>query len=160
MNACVRACVRARVCVCPLLRHVCAYLFVCAYVMQTSSTPEKLADGLWNCCVPHWPAFKPHLACNLKTECASGRDEQSCPRHDACGPGGVVVKGRCYKLVQPQQPTSYYDAKATCTGLGGYVVSFNTVPEMTALLETVWQRSRFFDMHVGLTFAAPGLDPM
>nr|KAG5710814.1 hypothetical protein BaRGS_026965 [Batillaria attramentaria] len=38
--------------------------------------PKQLPDGKWNCSVPHWTQFRPHLTCNLELECAGGEDEQ------------------------------------------------------------------------------------
>ena len=107
----------------------------------------------------HWPDFQPHLACNLKTECASGEDEQGC-RHQTCGQGGFVVEGRCYVLGHPEEPLTFYEAREKCINFGGYLASFNTRSEMDAVIDTMWSRSRNFDFHVGLTFTAPNLDLM
>ena len=137
--------------------HVC--VIVCACVSQRSSTPEKLSDGRWNCTVPHWKDFKPHLACNLKTECAFGEDEQGC-RHQTCGKGGFMVQGQCYMLVHPNEPLTYYEAKEGCASLGGFLASLNNRFEKDAVLQTLWTRHRYFGCHVGLAFAAPEFGPM
>ncbi|KAL8560482.1 hypothetical protein ACOMHN_015004 [Nucella lapillus] len=45
-----------------------------------SSTPQQVLNGLWNCSVKTCPSFHHHVACNLKTECADGRDQtEHCP---------------------------------------------------------------------------------
>jgi hypothetical protein len=40
-----------------------------------SRIPEKLEDGLFNCSVNFYPAFRRHLDCNLLKECLDGQDE-------------------------------------------------------------------------------------
>ena len=41
--------------------------------------------------------LKPHLTCNLVSECEGGEDEEDCG-YSTCGQGGFVVNGTCYVL--------------------------------------------------------------
>nr|KAG5710813.1 hypothetical protein BaRGS_026964 [Batillaria attramentaria] len=57
------------------------------------AVPQQLPGGKWNCSVPHWPRFRPHLTCNLEPECASETHFQ-CPGPDLyCLPVFVRCNG-------------------------------------------------------------------
>ena len=48
--------------------------------VQMTSQPQRLtSQSLWNCSVPFWSDFRPHLVCNRHKECESGKDERECP---------------------------------------------------------------------------------
>ena len=47
-------------------------------IKQRFFTPQKVAKATWNCSVPYWTQFQPHLACNLRSECELLEDEEDC----------------------------------------------------------------------------------
>ncbi|KAL8616946.1 hypothetical protein ACOMHN_041864 [Nucella lapillus] len=118
---------------------------------KESNTPQRLSNNQWNCSTPFSPDFHPHLSCNLIVECDSGQDESTCP-HGLCEHGRFLVEGRCYLLGQPSRPLTYMEARSTCEGQGGYLISFNSKAELTAVREAVWPRNRIRDVYVGLSY--------
>ena len=63
------------------------------FVSQISRKPTRLDSGQWNCTGSEWHRFKPHLQCNLKTECEGGEDEAEC-HHKPCHNVGFLVDDR------------------------------------------------------------------
>ena len=126
---------------------------------QPDSTPEMTSKSEWNCTVDYWEDFLPHLACNLRRECAAGEDEHHC-HYQPCQTGGFTAHGGCYLLVRTEAPIPFDAARQECQQRDGYLVSFNTVVEMEAVTEAVWARSRKFDFIVGLTSAPASLQSM
>ena len=131
--------------------------------MQRERKPQRLAGAQWNCSVPHWADFKPHLACNLLVQCPGREDEAGCG-YPTCGPdrAGFVVGGTCYSLsvLQPEftpgatalRSNSYSQAVERCGRLG----SLSGAGQARRVADFLWDRTRT-EVDVGLRTCDPGL---
>ena len=131
--------------------------------MQREQRPERLSGTQWNCSVPHWEDFKPHLACNLMVQCPGREDEAGCG-YTTCGPddSGFTVGDTCYVLsvLQPDfrlgsttlEWNSYSDAVERCGRLG----SMSEAGQLRKVVDFLWERTRT-EVDVGLRTSDPGL---
>ena len=105
---------------------------------EDAAVPQRLSDGAWNCSVPHWPLFRPHVQCNLLTECAGGEDEAPCPYSSArCGPGRLSIGPSCYIYVAPAGPTSWQQASENCRSRGATLAVLKTQEEWTSVAKVL-----------------------
>ena len=57
-------------------------------IVQMTSQPKQVKEGLWNCSGPSWPDFRHHFFCNRRIDCADAEDEYDCP-YTLCADGGT-----------------------------------------------------------------------
>ncbi|XP_070175951.1 uncharacterized protein [Littorina saxatilis] len=103
-------------------------------------TPPTVRRGVFNCSVPFFPAFKQHLACNLKAECEGGEDENSdCPFTDrAACPGGVVVE------------VTWEVARRDCQKRGGDLATLTSSLQWQAFFRLASSKNLIRQMYIGL----------
>ena len=80
-------------------------------LLQVTSQPQRLSDGVWNCSVPFWSAIRFHFLCNRHRECVGGEDEQGCP-YTLCKDGGecilaVFVEDKSQEILQLYERQSF-----------------------------------------------------
>ncbi|XP_070177754.1 G-protein coupled receptor GRL101-like [Littorina saxatilis] len=135
-------------------------VLACACVIVTcvkTSLISQLPSGLWNCSVPQWTGFKPHVHCNYKTECVGAEDETDCPYTGHCPPGYISADGRCYIYVNPRGAISWLEANILCAArYGGYLASFNTREEWSGVTAALSLARSHLEFFVGLRTADPG----
>ena len=129
---------------------------------EDATLPQRLSDGAWNCSVPHWPLFRPHVQCNLLTECAGGEDEAPCPYSSArCGPGRLSIGPSCYIYVAPAGPTSWQQASENCRSRGATLAVLKTLEEWTSVARVLHPGlSREERLLVGIQTASTRLPAM
>ena len=130
---------------------------------EDATLPQRLSDGAWNCSVPHWPLFRPHVQCNLLTECAGGEDEAPCPYSSArCGPGRLSIGPSCYIYVAPAGPTSWQQASENCRSRGATLAVLKTLEEWTSVARVVLRQSlhRENKLYIGIRTTSKRLHAM
>ncbi|KAL8583614.1 hypothetical protein ACOMHN_028384 [Nucella lapillus] len=122
-----------------------------------NETLHKDREGLyWNCSVPWWDRFKPHLTCNLERECTDGQDEAHCPYITPhCG---LCRQANSSRQLLPAPPPSlpnaslsWNAARKQCVLQGGQLASLNTPREWRAV-EEVLQGRRAANVFIGLHY--------
>ena len=118
---------------------------------HASEVPEKVADGRWNCSVPHWPHFRQHFPCDLEWQCQNGEDESDCfYTTDKCGSGFLTVDGSCYFVVNLDHDLPWIKAKEACADRGGDLMSLNSPEEVEGLTKLLMLRPWMTRAFVGL----------
>ena len=128
-------------------------------VHQQGQTPERLANGLWNCSVPFWASVKIHFQCDLAKECAEGEDERDCPySNPLCARGEFFLGHSCYTYGKVE-PMSWKSASLQCQNRGAQLVSLNDVDEWRSVTGMLRQFD-VVDVYTGLRDASPALPMM
>ncbi|KAL8612178.1 hypothetical protein ACOMHN_018467 [Nucella lapillus] len=123
---------------------------------ETSKRPTQTPDGQWNCSGhDNWSSFKPHLACNLVTQCSDGRDEEDCGYH-RCHDQGFEVNGRCYSLRYTRHAGTKLAPRRECLRDGFRIASLSTVREYKDVTRMLWRHQQF-PVVVGLYSASGGV---
>ena len=122
-------------------------------------TPERLANGTWNCSVTFWASVQDHFPCNLISECVGGEDEKDCPyTSPLCEPGEFFLGHSCYKYVK-EGADSWNFASAQCQNRDSQLVSLNDVNEWRRV-EEMLQQHGVLKAYTGLRAASPVLPMM
>ena len=122
-------------------------------------TPERLANGLWNCSVPFWDSIKIHFQCNLAKECEEGEDERDCPySNPLCAHGDFFLGHSCYTY-EKVGPISWKTASLQCQNRGAQLVSLNDVNEWKSVTEMLRQLN-VVEVYTGLREVSPALPMM
>ncbi|KAK7482103.1 hypothetical protein BaRGS_00026687, partial [Batillaria attramentaria] len=118
---------------------------------NTTQTPHRLANGLFNCSVSYYHTFQQHLRCNLKLECSNAEDEIGCPyTTKACGLGFVDVGRKCYYYHPSKKQITWYDAHDYCRDNGMFLVSPQTPKEWHTFKEILKLSSTSYETYLGL----------
>ena len=73
----------------------CGFKFVYTFHSWVQS-PQKMADGMFNCSVSYYQDFKEHVHCNLYQECEGREDEGGhCSFSNTVCDGSVATKNKC-----------------------------------------------------------------
>ncbi|KAK7098670.1 hypothetical protein V1264_002917 [Littorina saxatilis] len=127
-----------------------------------TETPPKLGNGLFDCSVAYYSAFRHHLDCNLRTECQDGRDEtHHCPYSSVACKGKVASGNKCLVHVsrtvladlKPWLPNPYDGFRSYCRHLGGNLVTIKSLAELadfSKLFQTGETKS--MGVHTGMTY--------
>ena len=114
-----------------------------------SKVPQRLSSGLFNCSTDDYRRFKSHLDCNLKVECADGRDETGhCPFSSPACQGWVAEHHKCYMLFQSPSQITGRRVRDACRTLGFEMASVKTEQELNTAFTLLWglRASAFFGL--------------
>ena len=127
---------------------------------RQGQTPERGADGRWNCSVPFWDSIKDHFPCDMESECVGAEDETDCPYSSLlCEPGEFFLGHSCYTYVKGTSKITWAFASAQCQIRRSHLVSFNDMGEWRGLMKLLRQ----YDVKpafVGLSTATQSLPQM
>ena len=85
-------------------------------IFPRSQEPQQLSDSLFDCSVPHFNSFKPLLSCNMIRECQGNEDEKDCGNYsNGCGDGALDGGTKCYRFINSNTYTTWYEASSKCT---------------------------------------------
>ena len=127
---------------------------------RQGQTPERNADGRWNCSVPFWDSIKDHFPCDLEVECVGAEDEKDCPYSShLCAPGEFFLGHSCYMYVKGRSEITWDFASVQCQKHGGHLVSLNDMAEWRSVMQLLRQFGvgRVF---AGITTASQSLPEM
>ena len=127
---------------------------------RQGQTPERNADGRWNCSVPFWDSIKDHFPCDLEAECVGAEDEKDCPYSSPlCAPGEFFLGHSCYIYVKRRSQITWDFASAQCQIRTGHLVSFNDMAEWRDLMKLLREHD-VKPVFVGLSTATLSLPQM
>ncbi|KAK7505576.1 hypothetical protein BaRGS_00003321 [Batillaria attramentaria] len=130
-------------------------------IHPTSTMPQQLDTGMFNCSVPHYTSFSLHFDCNLETECRAGEDERNCDyTSDACGPGFIDAGNICYRYVTVRNEITWLDAEEQCRSFGERLVSPRTPSEWQTFRKILEFGKKTFSVYVGLSTSPSNMAAM
>lgn len=129
-------------------------------MQESSSFPERLPNGRWNCSIPNWEEYREHFSCNLATECVAEEDEVDCP-YSGCGVGNISVPGSCFMILERLEESYSWEGQSRwCQKHGGHLATLGTPLEWNTVTEALRNRKEAFSVLVGLTTTSVTLPSM
>ena len=110
--------------------------------LPKSRTPERLSSGLYNCSVYYYERFRRHFECNMKAECADGRDERACDFTSRVCKGWVAAPGKCYKLISFHSAVTSTVAAQECKARGSNLAALKNTNEIDQFKKLFYYRIR------------------
>lgn len=98
--------------------------------------------------------LRPHLVCNLVSQCVGGEDEEGCG-YTRCAPGGFVVNGTCYVLQDTvgNRIKTYMQAKVACSSMPRGRLALLKTKQLVRNVQNFFRKTIMqpVDMMVGLS---------
>ena len=107
-------------------------------IFPRSQEPQQLSDNLFDCSVPHFHSFKPLLSCNMIRECQGNEDEKDCGNYsNGCGDGALDAGTKCYRFINSNASTTWYEANSKCTESNHSMVTLASSDEFNLFIEVM-----------------------